>query len=284
MKALLDLDICLYRVGYTTENETEEIARFRMDELLHRILDTVKATEYVGYLSCSRKDSFRAKLNPEYKAHRKQSKPKHYDFLKQHLLENWNAVQAVEEEADDLIGIEQAKSVTKVGFGEAPLKQEGLIIDDDDVTYSSVACTIDKDILFGLEGYKYNFVKDTFHVTTKQDALVFFYKQLLMGDKADNIFGITGIGEAKATKILADYQYEDEDVLFKVVQDTYRNWLLDEWADQYEEWGDFQEKQMNNLILLSGIQLKIRSYPNEIWKFPIELPEAVRPVLGEAIG
>jgi 5'-3' exonuclease len=261
MKALLDGDILLYRVGFTTQDEPEAIAIVRMDELVKRILDTVKATEYVIYLSCGRNDSFRAKLNPEYKANRKQPKPLHYDLLKTHLINNWNAVVAVEEEADDLIGIEQNTNPN-----------------------STIACTIDKDILYGVAGQKYNFVKDTFHYTTQEEATLFFYRQLLMGDKADNILGITGVGEAKAGRLLDGLLYEDETVLFKVVQDRYREWLKDEWASMYREWGDFQEKQMNNLILLSGIQLKIRSKPNELWEFPIKVEDKVAPVLGELVG
>jgi 5'-3' exonuclease len=257
MKALIDGDILLYRVGFTTQEETESIAKVRMDELVSRILDTVSASEYVVYLSCGRKDSFRAKLNPEYKANRTQPKPLHYEILKQHLINNWNAVVAVEEEADDLIGIEQASNP------------------------DTIACTNDKDILYGVEGHKYNFVKETIFYTPKEEATVFFYKQLLMGDKADNIFGIAGVGEKKAENALSPYYEEGEPMLFKVVQDRYREWLKDLWADSYIKWSDFQEKQMNNLILLSGIQLKIRSYPNEIWKFPVDVEPNVSPVLGE---
>lgn len=254
MKALIDGDILLYRIGFTTENENEAIAQHRMETFITEILDAVKATEYVIYLSCGRKDSFRAKLNPEYKANRKQPKPLHYDFLKSYLIDKWNAVVAVEEEADDLIGIEQASNP------------------------NTIACTIDKDILYGVEGQKYNFVKQQFHYTTQEEAMLFFYKQLLMGDKADNIFGIAGVGEVKATKALEEYLYEDEEVIFKVVQDKYRDWLQGEW--DYDEWTDFHEKQMNNLILLSGIQLKIRSFEGEVWRFPVNLKQSVTPVLG----
>ena len=254
MRAVIDGDILLYRIGFTTELETEGIAQFRMDELVHRILDTTKATEYQVYLSCGRKESFRAKLNSEYKANRTQPKPLHYQFLKNHLIDNWKAIVGVEEEADDLIGIECSNP-------------------------NVVSCTIDKDILFGLQGQKYNFVKDIFHYTTEEDATLFFYKQLLMGDKADNILGIKGIGPAKAGKALDSMLYESENILFTEVQDIYREWLKEEWADQYEEWGDFQEKQMNNLILLSGIQLKIRTEVGEIWEFPYKVDEKVRPQL-----
>jgi 5'-3' exonuclease len=260
MRALLDGDILLYRVGFTTQDEPEAIALVRMDELVSRILDRVEATEYVVYLSCGRNDSFRAKLNPEYKANRKQPKPLHYALLKQHLIEKWNGVVGVEEEADDLIGIEQASNP------------------------DTIACTIDKDILYGVEGHKYNFVKDTIFYTPQEEATVFFYKQLLMGDTADNIFGIAGVGEKKAEKALSPYYDEEEPVLFKVVQDKYREWLKELWSDTYDKWTDFQEKQMNNLILLSGIQLKIRSYPNEVWNFPVEVPETVKPVLENING
>ncbi len=39
---------------------------------------------------------------------------------------------------------------------------------------------------------------------TPQDAQLFFYKQMLMGDTSDNITGIKGIGTKTADKILAD--------------------------------------------------------------------------------
>lgn len=247
MRALIDGDICLYRVGYTTENEIEAVAKIRMDELIERILDTVKATSFVVYLSCGRKDSFRAKLNPEYKAHRTREKPLHYDILKEHLIKHWNAVVAVEEEADDLIGIEQHS--------------------DPDNT---IGCTIDKDILYGVVGNKYDFVKDKMFFTSQEEATLFFYKQLLMGDKADNIFGITGIGPAKAGKALDDLLGESENILYTTVVDMYRNWLCEEWADRYDEWSDVEEQQMIDLINLSGKQLKIRSYVGEVWEPPYD--------------
>jgi len=232
MRALVDGDILLYRVGYTTQVETEAIAQYRMDELIQRILDTVQATEHTIYLSCGRKDSFRAKLNPEYKAHRTQEKPVHYTFLRNYLTDKWNAVTAVEEEADDLIGIN--------------LKGE-----------DTIACTIDKDILHGLEGNKYNFVKEEMFYTPAEDATLFFYKQLLMGDKADNIFGLKGIGPAKASNALNELLYESEEVLFDKVFSMYQ--------DAFPE----KEKQeIYDLILLSGQQLKIRSYEGELWQLP----------------
>jgi 5'-3' exonuclease len=198
MKALIDGDILLYRVGFTTQEETESIAKVRMDELVSRILDAVSATEYVVYLSCGRNDSFRAKLNPEYKANRTQPKPKHYTFLKDHLLINWNATQAIGVEADDLISIAQTK--------------------DPDNT---VGCTIDKDILYQVIGHKYNFVKEEFLYGQEDECLNYFYNQMLVGDTADNLRGVDGIGKVKASKYLSDLYTEEE--LFKTVYDLYED-------------------------------------------------------------
>lgn len=234
MKALLDGDICLYRVGYTTEKETEDIAIIRMDELLHRILDTVQASSFVVYLSCGRTESFRAKLNPDYKAHRTREKPLHYDLLKQHLLDNWKAVVAVEEEADDRIGIDQTADPE-----------------------NTVGCTIDKDILYGVVGNKYNFVKEEMFYTSPEEAVLFFYKQLLMGDKADNIIGLDGIGPAKAGKALNELLGEPEQVLFDKVKSMY--------VDAFQ---DLSSEEIDNILLLSGRQLKIRTYEGELWELP----------------
>jgi 5'-3' exonuclease len=275
MIALIDGDILLYRVGFTTEQESEEIAQFRMEELITRILDTVQATSYKVYLSAGRKDTFRAKLNPSYKANRTQPKPLHYNFLKQYLIDVWNAEVAVNEEADDLLGKEQTKYnesfAAQVGNREYPSHDETII------------CSIDKD-LKQIPGHHYNFVRDEFDFVTQEQGLVFFYKQLLIGDTADNIPGVGGIGKAKAGKLLDHFSDDiwsllDEADIFEVVQNTYRTWLQNEWADQ--EWSDFQEKQMNNIIHMNGIMLKIRTREEEIWNFPttFNLKPGTEPIL-----
>lgn len=268
MKALVDGDILLYRVGYTTEQESEQIAQFRMEELITRILDTVQATSYNFYLSAGRKDTFRAKLNPSYKANRTQPKPLHYDFLKQYLIDIWNAEIAVEEEADDLLGKEQTKWHSSY---EAHLASRSIPHDD------SIICSIDKD-LKQIPGHHYNFVREEFDFVTPEEGLLFFYKQLLIGDKADNIPGVGGIGTVKAGKLLDDLIDMPEEEIFLVVQNTYRDWLKKEWEG---DWDDFKEKQMNNIIHMNGIMLKIRTRENEIWQFPnnIILRAGTEPIL-----
>ena len=261
MKALIDGDILLYRVGFGAEAEEGSIAINRMDELIHRIITTTNSDSHQIYLSDGRDSTFRYRLNNNYKGNRKQPKPLHYQLLKEYLIEQRNAIVAVDEEADDLMGIEQSKYIKE--FLQANYLEH----------WETIICSIDKDLL-QIPGNHYNFVKDEFITITEDEGIHFFYLQLLMGDKADNIPGITGIGVAKATNILESYLGDTEEVIFKIVQNSYRNWLQDFWADQ-GDWTELQEQYMNDMILLNGQMLKIRTYKDELWQLPTNLGQKV---------
>ena len=69
--------------------------------------------------------------------------------------------------------------------------------------------SIDKDFN-QVAGWHYNFVKKEKYYVSEQEGLRFFYKQILMGDKADNIVGIKGVGPVKADKMLAEATTEPE--------------------------------------------------------------------------
>jgi 5'-3' exonuclease len=248
MKSLIDGDIILFRAGYSAEMEPVDVALSRAENLVQGILTATKATDHCIYFSDGRENTFRSKMCPEYKAHRVQEKPVHYPALKDFLLNSYDCQQEVEQEADDGMGIAQRED--------------------------TVICSIDKDML-QIPGYHYNFVKDQHTFIEPEEGLLFFYKQMLIGDTADNIKGCQGIGQAKAGKLLDHLLGESGDVLFTVVQEAYRSWLEKEW--QAVVWGEFQEKQMNNLLLLTGRLLKIRQKEGEIWNFPKGLnisPEA----------
>ena len=90
------------------------------------------------------------------------------------------------EEADDLIAIE----ATKVGP-------------------SAIICSVDKDFL-QVPCHHYNLNKKTLVKMDEFEGLRFFYTQIIMGDSADNVFGIKGVGPVKAGKMLADAKTERE--------------------------------------------------------------------------
>jgi len=228
MKALIDADVLLYRLGFKTEELPVEEAIDGLVEYVHSIADAVDATEVVLYLSCSRAENFRTKINPEYKGNRSSEKPKHFLAMRDFMVEHMNAVEGISEEADDLIGIAQAQDPE-----------------------NTVGCSNDKDILYGVVGHKYNFVKQEKFYTTSEDALLFFYRQLLVGDDVDNIKGIKGVAMKTAEKILPSLL--EEDLMFDIVVSEYAKRSPHTTLEQ---------------ITAIGQQLKIRAFKGEIWQPP----------------
>lgn len=70
-----------------------------------------------------------------------------------------------------------------------------------DIEEPCVICSVDKDLL-QIPGKHYNFVKKEFCEISEIEGLRNFYKQMLIGDPADNIFGVKGIGKVKAANLI----------------------------------------------------------------------------------
>ena len=199
MFALIDGDILqlCYRVGFTTENDSFNIAKVRIDEYIDKILDSTKSDRFTIYLSDSTENNYRTRLYPEYKANRTQPKPVHLEGLRYYLVTEMGAELTAEQEADDALGIMQCK------------------FENRDHT---IICSIDKDLL-QIPGWHHNFVRDTTIYVTKEDGVRTFYEQLLKGDKVDNIPGIYGIGDVKARKLLEKVDTEME--MFAICKEQY---------------------------------------------------------------
>lgn len=192
MKALIDGDIILYRVGFTTETEEEWIALARTDDLIKKILDQVEADDFTVFLSDSKENNFRFQITDTYKANRKAPRPRHYEAIKGHLVSYWCARIALGMEADDALGIHQDKE-----------------------TSETIICSIDKD-LKQVPGEHYNFVNETRTTVLPDEGRYYFYQQLLTGDVSDNVSGIRGIGPKRACKLLGRPETEEDDLFRKV--------------------------------------------------------------------
>lgn len=114
--------------------------------------------------------------------------------------------------------------------------------------YNSILCSIDKDFK-QLEGHHYNFVKQEMFTVSEKEALINFYTQLLVGDTIDNIPGLWRVGPKRAGDILKDAKTEDE--------------LFEKTLEAYKKQGKTELD-----LYLSGILLKIRTKPEELWTFP----------------
>lgn len=193
MTALIDSDIIAYRCAAASENDPEEVAILRVDTMMREILD--KEDNYISFLSGPRKTNFRYKINPEYKANRKDKvDPKHRAACKEFLVKEYNSIITEWGEADDHLGCNQ--------------------------TSETVIYSIDKDLMM-IPGCHYNFVTKEYREISELDGLKNFYKQMLIGDSSDNIKGIDGIGKVKAARLIDHLESEEE--MSNLVFDYYVN-------------------------------------------------------------
>src|SRR5690348_10130516 len=107
--ALIDGDICTYRVGFTTQDQPVGIACARMDKMIDLILEGCECEEFQVYLTSSDKSNYRFDLYPAYKANRKAPKPVWYMELRSHLITEYKAMMVFKMEADDYLGIQATK-------------------------------------------------------------------------------------------------------------------------------------------------------------------------------
>ncbi len=179
--ALIDSDILVYRIGFATNDDTEDgsirtMAGF-LEDLLLIDLPEVQTWE----LHLTGKGNFRDDyaVTLPYKGNRKGTeKPTHYKLLRDYLELSWRATVSHGIEADDMLAMRQ----TYLGD-------------------HSVIVTLDKD-LDQVPGWHYNFAKKNLYYLDQQEADFRFYKQFLTGDTVDNIQGVHGIGPKKAEKLL----------------------------------------------------------------------------------
>lgn len=186
---LIDADIVAYRCAASAENENLDVAIFRTDSMMMELLAFDNC--YKAFLSGEK--NFRKEINPEYKANRKDIvKPQYLIDCKNYLISEYGATVTDGYEADDALGINQVEE--------------------------SVICSIDKDLLM-IPGMHYNFVKKEYHEISEIDGLKQFYRQMLIGDTADNIRGVDKIGKVKAAKLIDHLETEEE--MYHTVSDLY---------------------------------------------------------------
>jgi hypothetical protein len=180
--ALIDADILNYRIGFACNNEPEGVAITTMAHFLEDLLliDLPKVQTWELHLTGKLNFRNEVAVTAPYKGNRKSDKPVHYHLLREYLVDAWAATVSDGIEADDMLAIR----ATELGD-------------------SSVIVSLDKD-LDQVPGWHYNFVKKEMYHIDPAEGLFKFYKQMLTGDRVDNIVGVRGIGDKKAEKLLQD--------------------------------------------------------------------------------
>ena len=214
MIGLIDGDFIPYTVCHckklengTIEEKTLSDIKDSTDYFIKSMLRLTSCDEYIIALTVGK--CFRYDIYSDYKANRKYlEKPKFYDEIKEYLITKWKAIYHKELEADDIINIYKK-------------------------TYKdSIIISPDKDMLM-LEGFSYNPTKQYFNNIDKETADCYFFKSMLMGDSADNIPGLPGVGKVGALKLLEEINSVEG--LHKTVKNAYIQTLGDNAKEYFTE-------------------------------------------------
>ncbi len=163
-------------------DKTVEEAKETCDSYIRDVLAFTKADSYIFYLTTG--TTFRYTLDNSYKANRvSMPKPLWFNEVKEHLKNEWDAIEVEGLEADDLA-----------------------VITKNELSNSFIVA-VDKDILNCVPGYHFDAKKGNtkFITTTPQDAEYAFAKSMLTGDSIDGIPNLEkGLGPKTAEKLLSD--------------------------------------------------------------------------------
>jgi 5'-3' exonuclease len=212
--ALIDADSIVFIAHWDSDNKTYdkplEVIKQSIDSIISSILINTKASKYLGYIGYT-KAQFRYDAYPEYKANRKDKEPlPFYKEAKQHMVDHWKFIPLHGIEADDVV------NMMRIKFD------------------NSFICAIDKDLL-KLEGTHYNYKTNDWVTTSEQEADLYFWESMIIGDLVDNIKGLEGKGKAFATKLLANI----DDV------ESLRTTVFEEYINQYGEYKGIEKFYQN---------------------------------------
>lgn len=241
MTLLIDGDhLFVYRIGFAVEKDRNpsQAVKYNITSAFDRMIN--KTLDFDKIIFLTGKDNFRdniATILP-YKGNRKLArKPKMYRYIRDYLVDKYNAVIIDGMEADDGMGIAQMQNYHSS-------EHEG---DTGYCASTIVACDKDMDMI---PGNHYNPVKDKLYWIDEFTAYKNFYTQVLTGDSTDNIPGLKGTGKIGAANILNPCKTIDE--MRIAVCDAYRlrttetrigTWKLELKGNTrfYKDKGDFHD-------------------------------------------
>lgn len=260
LKCLIDADVLLYKCGFAAQknmhhffaggsdaasylcsfdnakeanafqeenpdtNKEIEVVAEPIQNALHniklaieRIMDTlVVADDYILCLSGGANYRELVDSTAVYKGNRIDApRPVHKEAMKEYMVKGYPSVVTTNIEADDWMGINQ--------------------------TEDTIICSIDKDLLM-IEGNHYNLDSTSTSYQDPFSARYIFVKQLIEGDRVDNIPGLRGFGSKKADKLMEEVdpgdwwdtiatlyleQYGDN---FTIYEQAYLLWILRDYG------------------------------------------------------
>jgi len=206
---LLDGDLVAFRSAASCEPtkvkphlEPPEVAIWRLHDMITRICVETNSQDIEVYIGGD--NNFRKEIYPEYKANRTKPPPTYLQDCREILVTQYGATVVNGIETDDALGIAQTK-------------YDG----------NSRICSLDKDLL-QIPGYHWNWVKQMQTLVSPLDGLRTFYKQLILGDRTDNIPGYDGKLRSEAPKFIQKLQEPIDEItkevdMYAYVKQIYQN-------------------------------------------------------------
>lgn len=236
LQPLIDADVLVYECGFAAETGWKgegappfDYAAQQLDSRIANICAMVEATEQ-PILFLTGKGNFRYHIAKRQKyKDRAGNKPFHYKNLIAYIKGKYDYRITEGLEADDLMAIEQTSRPDE-----------------------TIICTRDKD-LRAVPGWHYGWelgnqpqfgperVEGVGRITLSRDrksikgvGILFFYSQLLTGDKVDSIPGLEGCGPVKAHEVLKDCTTSQEALrgVYKAYKEKYG---MDAYAEMLEQ-------------------------------------------------
>jgi len=210
-KCFVDADSIIYRIALKTD-----ISLKKAMEYYDRAIEEIQWETCSGrvYVALKGEGNFRYDIEPDYKGQRKVS----------------NVDEAV---------VERRKDLNEYAYSLGHFKSDNCEADDVvsiwaqqslDAKEHYVIAHIDKDIDM-VEGWHYNFTKETLYYICKDQGYRKMCLQMLTGDSTDNIQGLVGIGPKKAEKLLADVPQPD---MLDKVREAWEEAHPEDWQERLE--------------------------------------------------
>ena len=259
MKVNIDLDMVAHELGHLRRDtgETDEdgdpiLELFDVSEVAPiakgRVLSIVMGSQaggWRGFLTKGRHYRHKLATILPYKGHRDEAPRNNVDKLKDIFHKDLDAVWCTDREADDALATEQWVDLVNVG---SELGWQDSILRD---YTNTVIATRDKDLdtvpgwhfkwwLKGAKDANGEVIPEEKRIVEKgeaywvpiREAFRNFYRQLLVGDKSDNIKGLYNIGPTKeAYKQLADI--DDEEDMYTHVEKWYHKYYGPNYGDKF---------------------------------------------------
>ena len=188
--------------------ETLANAQSNLRLLIGSVLSACGCDDHTVFLSDPSGESYRKALDPQYKANRDPSnKPYWYNELRYYAMRKYHCQEATRgREADDLLGIAQYAAGDR-----------------------TIIASVDKDLM-QIPGWHYNIIHKKLLYVTPEEADLFVWHQMLIGDVADNIKGIYGVGPKKAEVLLAGCTPGQAEA---IVRELYEKHKGPDWEDAF---------------------------------------------------